>query len=296
MFRGFEKFEVQTSDPEVRIVGRKAGKGPPLLLLHGNPLSHRSWHNVAPRLAEDFTVVVADLRGYGESSKPRGTPDHANYSFRRMAQDHVDVMAHFGYRQFSVAGHDRGGRTAHRMALDHPDRILKAAFLDIAPTPVVWAEMNNMAVTLSLYHWTFLAQPPGFPEALLRGNEALYIRSKLTTQGLGKGGFTEEEIQHYISLCTPEHIHGVCEDYRAGATLDLQMDLDDLKSGRKVQCPVMLLWGESSHVARHPQGAVEVWRPYCADIARTRALPCGHYPCEQAPNETRAELRSFFLS
>ena len=296
VYEGFEKFEVQTTDPEVKIVGRRAGKGPPLLLLHGNPLAHRSWHNVAPRLAQDFTVVVADLRGYGESSKPRGKPDHSNYSFRRMAQDHVDVMAHFGYPRFSVAGHDRGGRTAHRMAADHPDKIVKAAFVDIAPTPVVWGEMSNMDVTLSLYHWTFMAQPVGFPERLLAGNEAFYIRGKLTTQGLGKGGFSEEEIQHYISLCTPEHIHGVCEDYRAGATIDLQTDLADLKAGRKVQCPVMLLWGERSHVAHHPRGAVEVWRDYCENIARARALPCGHYPSEQAPDETYRELRDFFTS
>jgi haloacetate dehalogenase len=275
-------------------VGRKGGEGPPLLLLHGNPLSHRSWLNVAPRLAKDFTVIATDLRGYGESSKPRGLPDHSNYSFRRMAQDQVDVMAHFGFGSFFVAGHDRGARTAYRMALDHGDKVLKLALLDIHPTPVVWQQMSNMELTLSLYHWTFMAQPAGFPEALMRGNEAFYIRSKLTTQGHGKGGFSEEEIQHYISLCTPENIHGVCEDYRAGATIDPKMDLADLAAGRRIQSPTLLLWGERSHVAHHPRKPAEVWSDYCANIVRARALPCGHYPSEQAPEETYAELKSFF--
>lgn len=292
----FEKFLVQTTDPEVKIAGRKGGKGPPLLLLHGNPLSHRSWHKVAARLAEEFTVVAADLRGYGESSKPRGLPDHSNYSFRRMAQDQVDVMAHFGFSSFGVAGHDRGGRTAYRMALDHGAKVRKLALLDIYPTPLVWSEMSNMEVTLSLYHWTFMAQPVGFPETLLRGNEAFYIRSKLMTQGHGKGGFSEEDLQHYIALCTPENIHGVCEDYRAGATIDRQMDLADVRAGRQIGCPALLLWGERSHMALHPYRPIDVWSEYCSNIVRARALPCGHYPSEQAPDETYRELRSFFAA
>ncbi len=295
MYDNFEKFEVQTSDPDVTITGRRGGEGPPLLLLHGNPLSHLSWENVAPRLAEHFTVVATDLRGYGESSKPRGKPDHSNYTFRTMAQDQVDVMAHFGFRQFCLAGHDRGARTAYRMALDHKEKVVKAAFLDILPTHLVWQELNNIDVSLSLYHWTFLAQPVGFPETLLRGNEAFYIRSKLMSQGLGKGGFSEEEIAHYTSLCTAENIHGVCEDYRAAATLDLQMDKLDLESNNKIACPVMLLWGEHSHTARHHDPA-QAWARYAGNIVRARALPCGHYPSEQAPEETYQELMSFFSS
>jgi haloacetate dehalogenase len=295
-FAGFERFSVQTSDPEVRIAGRRGGSGPPLLLLHGNPLSHLSWHKVAPRLAADFTVVACDLRGYGESGKPRGQPDHANYSFRRMAQDQVEVMAHFGFSGFSVAGHDRGARTACRLAQDHADKVEKLALLDILPTPVVWSQMGNLDVTLSLYHWTFMAQPVGFPEKLLAGNEAFYIRSKLMTQGHGKGGFSEDEIRHYISLCTPENVHAVCEDYRAGASVDLQMDLADLAAERRVACPTLLLWGERSHVGSHPGGPVDAWLPYCADIAKARALPCGHYPAEQDPDETYAELKTFFAT
>lgn len=292
-YEDFKVFDVQTTDPEVKIRGRIHGDGPPLLLLHGNPLSHRSWKNVAPRLAQHFTVVATDLRGYGESSKPRGLADHSNYSFRRMAQDQVDVMKHFGFSAFHVAGHDRGARVTYRMALDHRDKVLKAAFLDIAPTRRVWQEMNNMTVAINGYHWTFLAQPVGFPETLLRGNERFYIRSKLMTQ-MGKGGFSEEEIEHYTRLCTPENIHGVCEDYRATATIDLDMDNADFLAGRKIDCPVMLLWGNGSPAAAPREGMEKIWADYASDIRVARGLPCGHYPSEQAPDSTYEALHSFF--
>lgn len=291
---GFEDFDIQTSDPQVRIRGKRGGKGPPLLLLHGNPLSHRSWYNVGPALAREYTVVMCDLRGYGESSKPRGLPDHSNYSFRRMAQDNVDVMAHFGFSRFFVAGHDRGARVTHRMALDHRDKVLRAAFLDIVPTPVIWSEMSNMAVNLSFYHWTFMAQPVGFPELLLEDHREFYIRKKLTTQGRGKGGFSEEEIAHYVKLCTSENIHGVCEDYRAGATIDPAMDIADRDAGRKVDCPVMLLWGRDSHMGHQRENPQVAWGPYASDIRIARELPCGHYPTEQVPDLTLAALREFF--
>jgi haloacetate dehalogenase len=294
MYEGFEVFDIQTSDPDVRIHGRRGGSGPPLLLLHGNPLTHLSWHRVASRLAGEFTVVAADLRGYGDSSKPRGRDDHSNYSFRRMAQDQVDVMAHLGFDTFCVAGHDRGARTAFRMALDHPAAVARAAFLDILPTHHVWTHIN-MAWAINGYHWQFMAQPYDFPERLLRGNEEYYIRRKLMTQGVGKGGFTEEEIREYVRVCTPEQIHGVCEDYRAGATIDFEMDRSDFEAGRKVMCPALVLWGERSHTHRHfdPQTA---WPQYCERIVRMGMLPCGHYPSEQAPEQTYDELRRFFLA
>ncbi|MGB6104631.1 MAG: alpha/beta hydrolase [Pusillimonas sp.] len=295
MFKGFESFQIQTSDPEVQIVGKHGGSGPPLLLIHGNPLSHMSWAGVAEQLAENFTVVAADIRGYGHSSKPKGLPDHSNYTFRRMAQDHVEVMNHFGFKKFAVAGHDRGARVAHRMCLDHDEAISKAAFLDILPTEFVWRELGDLDVGLSLYHWTFLSQPPGFPEALLKNNEPLYIRSKLMSQGLGKGGFTKEQIAYYTDLCTPDNIHAVCEDYRASATLDIKMDSEDRLAGRKVKCPVMLLWGESSHTARHEGGPSKIWEAYANNIAHAEALPCGHYPLEQAPGPTLKAMVAFFL-
>ena len=290
----FSPVRVVTSDPEVTIVGHRAGDGPPLLLLHGNPLTHRSWQRIAPRLAREFTVVATDLRGYGDSSKPRGLPDHSNYTFRRMAQDQVEVMQSLGFERFYVAGHDRGARTAFRMALDHRERVLKAAFLDILPTHHVWNHVSR-AWAINSYHWTFMAQPYDFPERLLRGHEEYYIRNKLTKQGLGKGGFTEEEIREYIRVCTPEQIHGVCEDYRAGATIDLDMDTADYEAGRKVACPVLVLWGGLSHTQKHYQPE-DVWPRYCSNVVRMQSLPCGHYPSEQAPEETYRELHAFFSS
>jgi haloacetate dehalogenase len=287
-------FRIETSEPGVWIVGKRAGDGPPLLLLHGNPLTHLSWARIMPRLAEHFTVVATDLRGYGDSSKPRGLPDSSNYTFRRMAQDQVDVMKELGFERFFVAGHDRGARTAFRMALDHPDRVLKAAFLDILPTHHVWNDTSR-AWALNSYHWMFMAQPYPFPETLLRGNEAFYIRDKLMKQGLGKGGFTEEEILEYIRVCTPEQIHGVCSDYRAGATLDYEMDAADFEAGRRIACPVLVLWGEYSHTGKHYQPR-EAWPRYCSNIVRMQSLKCGHYPTEQAPGATYEELDNFFNS
>ncbi|MFD0667920.1 alpha/beta fold hydrolase [Ramlibacter sp. MAHUQ-53] len=287
-----QPFEIETSDPGVRIVGRIRGSGPPLLLLHGNPLTQMSWDRIAPRLAEHFTVVTTDLRGYGDSGKPEGLPDHSNYTFRRMAQDQVEVMQHLGFARFGVTGHDRGARTAFRMAMDHPDKVTRVAFLDILPTHCVFKDIQ-VQMALDLYHWWFMAQKRGFPETLLRGNEAFYIRDKLMKQGPGKGGFTEEEITEYIRVCTPENIHAVCEDYRAAATLDLQMDTADFEAGRKVQPPALVLWGEKSHTAHHHDARIE-WPKYCANIVRMQELPCGHYPTEQAPEHTLAELLAFF--
>jgi haloacetate dehalogenase len=289
-----ETFELPTSDPQVRIVGTLRGSGPPLLLLHGNPLTHKSWDRVAPQLAEQFTVVATDLRGYGDSSKPAGSAQHENYSFRRMALDQVEVMQALGFERFMLAGHDRGARTAYRLALDHPYKVVAAAFLDILPTHRVAMDMT-MQLSIDLYHWSFMAQPRGFPERLLRGHEAFYIRDKLMKQGPGKGGFTEEEIIEYTRVCTPENIHAVCEDYRAAATIDLQMDTQDFESGRKIDCPVLVLWGERSHTGtRHDPRAA--WPHYCSNIVRMTALPCGHYPVEQAPGASYAALSEFFGS
>ena len=285
-------FRIPTSDPGVEIVGRIRGDGPPLMLLHGNPLTQKSWDRIAPALATRFTVVTTDLRGYGDSSKPVGLPNHENYSFRRMALDQVEVMAYLGFAQFALAGHDRGARTAFRLAMDHPEKVRRVAFLDILPTHRVFQNIDAQ-MALDLYHWWFMAQPKGFPETLLRNNEEYYIRNKLMKQGPGKGGFTEDEIQEYIRVCTPENIHGVCEDYRAGATIDLQMDTADFEAGRKVQPPALIIWGQQSHTAHHHDPRTE-WPKYCANIQRMVALPCGHYPTEQAPKETLAEFLNFF--
>jgi haloacetate dehalogenase len=287
MFEGFQVKDVETSGARIHL--RIGGSGPPLLLLHGNPLTHVMWHKIAPRLAEKYTVVATDLRGYGDSSKPDGGEKSIGYSFRTMAQDQVEVMRKLGFDQWRVAGHDRGGRVAHRMALDHGERVERVAFLDIVPTlhmlssiPLRWA--------VDSYHWFFMAQPYDYPEAMLvaYGLER-YIRRKLDKKGVGMAAFTPEALAEYIRCCTPENIHAVCEDYRAAVTIDQQHDEADLHV--RLTMPLLVLWGERSHVNRSFR-PIEAWRERATDV-RGRMLPCGHYPAEQAPDETYAELRAF---
>ncbi len=288
MFEGFTHSQIDTSGARVNL--RHGGSGPPLLLLHGNPLTHVMWHKIAPRLAQEFTVVAADLRGYGDSSKPEGGADHSGYSFRAMAQDQVEVMQALGFEGYHVCGHDRGGRVAHRMALDHPDKVTKVAFLDIVPTHHV---LNNIkkAWAVDSYHWFFMAQPYDYPEQMLiaYGLER-YIRRKLDKKGVGMSDFTQEALAEYIRCCTPENIHAVCEDYRAAVTIDLVHDEADLQI--KLAIPVLVLWGEQSHVNRSYR-PIEAWRERANDV-RGEMLVCGHYPAEQAADETYAALRGFF--
>jgi haloacetate dehalogenase len=290
MFQGFTHKQIETSGARINL--RYGGSGPPLLLLHGNPLTHVMWHKIAPRLAERFTVVATDLRGYGDSSKPDGGEDHFGYSFRAMAQDQVEVMAALGFDSYHVCGHDRGGRVAHRMALDHPRQVKKVAFLDIVPTHHV---LNNIKKEWAVdsYHWFFMAQPYDYPEQMLMayGLER-YIRKKLNKKGVGMSGFTPEALAEYIRCCTPANIHAVCEDYRAAVSIDLLHDEADLAT--KLTIPTLVLWGERSHVNRSYR-PIEAWLERAADV-RGRMLPCGHYPAEQSPEETHAELLAFFNS
>jgi haloacetate dehalogenase len=289
MFEGFELTQVDTTGARINL--RHGGSGPALLLLHGNPLTHVMWHKVAPRLAQQFTVVAADLRGYGDSSKPDGGPDHSGYSFRAMGQDQAEVMAALGFRDYFVCGHDRGARVAHRMALDFPERVKKVAFLDIVPTHHVLHNITKEWAVDS-YHWFFMAQPYDYPERMLNayGLER-YIRRKLDKKGVGMSGFAPEALAEYIRCCTPENIHAVCEDYRAAVSIDLVHDEADLST--KLAQPVLVLWGEKSHVNRSFK-PIEAWRERAIDV-RGKMLPCGHYPAEQSPEETYVELRSFFV-
>lgn len=288
MFPGFTTTDVDVDG--IRIHCRIGGAGPALLLLHGNPLTHVMWHRIAPRLAQDFTVVAADLRGYGDSAKPEGGADHAGYSFRTMAQDQVGLMAALGFERFRVCGHDRGGRVAHRMALDHPERVERVAFLDIVPTHHVLTHIRKEWAVAS-YHWFFMAQPFDYPEQMLiaYGLER-YIRKKLDKPGVGLGGFAPEALREYIRCCTPENIHAVCEDYRAAVGIDMVHDEADLH--RKIEIPVLVLWGERSHVNRGFR-PLEAWLERATHV-EGRMLPSGHYPAEQAPDETYAELIRFF--
>lgn len=288
MLRQFESHRIATGGGEINV--RTAGSGPPLLLLHGYPQTHVMWHKVGPALAESFSVVLADLRGYGDSAKPPGGQGHANYAKRAMAQDQVEVMTALGHERFFVAGHDRGGRVAHRMALDHSERVLKAAVLDIAPTLTMY-EQTDMAFARAYYHWFFLIQPFDLPERLIGADPHYYLEKKIGAWSKAGAAFAPEALADYKRcFADPAAIHATCEDYRAAAGIDLEHDRADL--GRKLECPLLVLWGAHGVVGR-TYDVLAVWRDRARNV-QGRALPCGHYLAEEAPEETLAELRAFF--
>jgi haloacetate dehalogenase len=291
MFENFTRREIQTSG--ARIVTVYGGNGPPLLLMHGNPFTHASWHKFAPKLAQDFTVVCTDLRGYGESEKPPGGADHSGYSFRAMAQDQVEVMAALGFPRFMAAGHDRGARVLARMTLDHPDKVAKAAILDIVPQHYLFNHVTQKWATGS-YHWFFMIQPFDLPERLMGADPDYFIRKKLAKTEQGLGFFGEEALAEYMRCFrNPATIHAMCEDYRATAGVDLAMDTVDFAAGRRIETPLLLLWGATGAVGRLQKPA-EVWADYAVNIRGAEALPCGHYLSEEAPEETYRALHRFF--
>ena len=274
----------------VDIAYRMAGKGPPLLLLHGFPQTNFMWHKIAPALAADFTVIAADLRGYGDSSKPPTDFDHSPYSKRAMAADMVALMASLGHASFAVAGHDRGGRVAHRMARDHPDVVTRLAVLDIAPTASMYGQ-TDMRFATAYYHWFFLIQPAPLPEKMIGADPEFYLRTKGAHWGRTEGAFTEAAFADYLRCFRqPETIHAMCEDYRAAATIDLQHDAAD--AGKKLVMPVLALWGASGFVGSAYDVLAE-WRAVAQDV-RGHAVPGGHYLPEEAPQETLAALQDFF--
>ena len=292
MFPGFERRQVQTEGATIHFV--LGGSGPPLLLLHGYPQTHALWHKVAPRLAEHFTVVASDLRGYGDSSKPESDAEHRAYSKRASANDQVELMAQLGFEHFYVAGHDRGGRVGHRLALDHPERVVKLAVLDIAPTHTMYTRTDR-DFAAAYYHWFFLIQPFDLPERLIGANAEYYLRKKLAQWGRDEAAFTDEAMNEYLRCFTPETVHASCEDYRAAASIDLRHDEEDLAAGRKMACPVLALWGAKGYVGR-TYDVVAVWRAWVDDAYKVEgeALPCGHFLPEEAPEETLARLLVFF--
>jgi haloacetate dehalogenase len=286
----FTHTKIKTSGAE--IVLRHSGNGPPLLLIHGNPFTHLSWHKIAPRLAQEFTVVLPDLRGYGDSSKPDGGADHSAYSFRSMALDQIEVMKHLGFDKFMAAGHDRGARVLHRLCLDHPDAVTRAVFLDMLPQHHL---LNNVTRRWGMFswHWFFMIQPYPTPETMISANPEFFIRRKLSKTDQGTGFFDPEALAEYIRcIKDPRTVYGMCEDYRATFGVDLDMDTADFDAGRKVTCPSMILWGEKGGVGRN-HDAGKVWADYASRIERTATVPSGHYLQEECPEETYTELRNF---
>lgn len=288
MFPEFENLRIDADGVEINVL--KGGKGPPLLLLHGYPQTHVMWHRIAPRLARDFSLVIPDLRGYGDSAKPPGGDNHEGYCKRAMAADQVRVMAKLGHDEFFVAGHDRGGRVTHRMCLDHPDRVLRAAVLDIVPTYKIFKTVNQ-DVASGYYHWFFLIQPDGLPEHLIGCDPEFYLRKKMGKWSAEKEGFTEEAMAEYIRcFSNPETIHASCEDYRAAASIDLIHDEEDMD--KRIACPLLVLWGGRGLMDKS-YDVLETWRERAEDV-RGHAIDCGHFLPEEKPDETCQALYDFF--
>jgi haloacetate dehalogenase len=288
VFEGFERERVETPNAGIELV--RGGGGPPVLLLHGYPQTHAMWHLVAPILAEWFTVVATDLRGYGDSSKPCGDEDHATYSKRTMGADQIAVMESLGFDSFAVIGHDRGGRVGHRMALDYPDRVSKLAVLDIVPTRHVYATVGKDLAT-AYYHWFFFIQPYDLPETLIGADPGYYLWKKLGGWGTSLESFAPEALAEYERCFDAATIHASCEDYRAAASIDLVHDEADRNEARKVECPLLALWGGRG-VMEQTYDVVAVWREYANDV-RGRPLYAGHFLAEERPKETTQELREF---
>lgn len=289
MFEGFERERLETSRATINFV--RGGEGPPLLLLHGYPQTHVMWHKIAPTLAEYFTVVATDLRGYGDSSKPETTPDHSPYSKRAVADDQVEVMGALGFERFFLAGHDRGGRVGHRLALDHPERVARLAVLDIAPTHAMYTT-TDLALATAYYHWFFLIQPFDLPERLIGAAPEYYLRTKFKHWGRDETAFPETVMREYVRCFTPATIHASCEDYRASAAIDLEHDQADLDAGVGLECPVLALWGGKGFVGSRYDVLAE-WRKWAGEV-QGHALPCGHYLPEEAPEQTLDALLEFF--
>ena len=287
LLEGFEPRRIRTSGTEIACW--TAGDGPPVLLLHGYPQTHVMWHAVAPALARRFTVVCPDLRGYGDSGRPPSDETHSAYSKRAMAADQVEVMAALGFQRFAVAGHDRGGRVAHRMALDHPERVTRLAVLDIVPTRDVF-RLSDQETATAYYHWYFLIQPNGMPEHLIGRDPEFYLRDKIRRWSGAPDVFHPDALAEYLRCFRdPAVIHATCEDYRAAASIDLEHDEADLD--RAVRCPLLALWGSRGFVGRK-YDVVDLWRRR-APLARGHALDCGHFLAEEVPEETLRALEEF---
>ena len=290
MFKGYKKDTLRVNGIDISF--RIGGRGPALLLLHGHPQTHVIWHKVADTLAEHFSVIAADLRGYGDSSKPSASQKHVAHSNRVMAQDMVDLMKRLGFEQFSILAHDRGARVSHRLAMDHPNLVERMILLDIAPTLSMYTQTNE-EFARAYWHWFFLIRPAPLPEALIASDPELYLRRVMGTRSSGMSPFTDEAFEEYLRcLRQPGSATGVCEDYRASATIDLEHDRADIEKGKKLACPLLVMWGSEGTVGRCFKPLNE-WQKV-ADQVQGKPLPAGHYIAEEAPKQLLAELLPFF--
>ncbi|WP_068874885.1 MULTISPECIES: alpha/beta fold hydrolase [unclassified Phenylobacterium] len=287
-FEGFQLSQVKTGEVSLRV--RRGGSGPPVLLMHGYPETHMMWAKVAEGLARDFTVVCFDLRGYGGSTAPPASEDHETASKRAMARDAMAVMRHFGFETFDVAGHDRGGRVAYRLALDHPQAVRRLSILDIIPTGEVWARADRR-FALGYWHWPFLAQRYPLPERLIGADPESFFFG-LQYPDAGRDFDPEAYADYAAAVRTPSVVHAMCEDYRAGAGYDRRLDNEDKAAGRKVACPIQVLWGGKGALAAW-YDTLAIWREWADDV-RGQSLDCGHFIPEEKPAETLALLRAFF--
>ncbi|UQR67040.1 alpha/beta hydrolase [Bradyrhizobium sp. C-145] len=283
---GFRQKRLKTSGAEINALVK--GEGPPLLLLHGHPQTLACWHKIAPKLAERFTVVLTDLRGYGDSSKPDGGKDSIAYSKREMARDQVEVMRALGFDRFQAVGHDRGGRVLHRLMLDHPDTVSSAVLLDIAPTATMYAKVNKEFATRYMW-WFFLIQPAPLPETLIGNNLEFYLQTHINKQNKTPGAIDPVALEEYRRCYTRETLHAVCEDYRAAAGIDLIHDEAD--SDKRIGCPLLVLWGGKG-VVGSSYDVLDTWRAKAKDV-RGGSLPCGHYLPEEAPELLLEQLNAF---
>jgi len=289
LFPDFESHWIEVNG--VKIMARKGGSGQPLLLLHGHPQTHAIWHRVAQQLTKSFTVVMTDLRGYGDSSKPQGSHDHLNYSKRVMALDQIEVMRHFGFSEFDVLAHDRGARVTHRLALDHPKAVKRLVLLDIAPTLAMYEKTSNQFAR-SYWHWFFLIQPAPMPERLIEADPAAYIRDVLGRRSAGLAPFDTRALAEYVRCIElPGTAHGLCEDYRASAGIDLVHDQLDLNDKNFVEQPLLILWGEKGVVHQCFEPLKE-WSKVAVNV-QGKALPCGHYIPEEAPELLLDQVKLF---
>jgi len=292
-FEGFEARSYDTGD--ARIFARTGGRhdGPPLLLLHGFPQTHAIWQRVAQLLADSFFLVMPDLRGYGDSSKPAGLVDHANYSKRAMAADMVSLMRLLGHDRFGLVGHDRGGRVAHRLALDHPQAVRRLCVIDIAPTLDMY-DATDMRFARHYYHWFHLIQPAPLPEKMIGGDPAFYLRWKLGGWGAAGTGYIEPEAmaEYERCFCTPDAIHAACEDYRASAGIDLDHDRLSRERGEKLACDLLVLWGMRGIVELLFE-PIALWQAQCAGTVRGQSMPAGHFIPEEMPQATAVAIAGF---